>query len=78
MSTPLGVAKHVDRTCTCIPVCTQTHPTATPRFTPNYTRLAPGTVYRSDKTGDRECLLHEDEKNSTAEQEQLGKQLVHK
>lgn len=77
-STPLGVAELVDRTRMCIPVCMQTRPIATPRFTPNYNCLAPGIVYQSDKTGDGECLLHQDEKDSTAEQEQLRKQLAHK
>lgn len=79
-SMPRGVAKLADRTHAHVPVDTQTHPITTPTFTSNDNRLAPApsTICQSDKTGDGECLLNKDERNSTAEQEQLSKQLGHK
>lgn len=77
-SAPLGVAKPIDRTPHAF-LCARTHPTATPAFTHNNClALAPSTVCQNDKTGDRECLLHKDERNSTAEEEQLSKQLRHR
>lgn len=70
-STPLGVAKLADRTMHKF-LRAQTYPIATPTRRPKDNRLA--LVCQSDG----ECLLHRDERNSTAEQEQLSKPFGHK
>lgn len=58
-------------------LCTQTHPTATLTCTPNDKRLAlaPSTHRRPAERRGRPA--HRDERNSTAEQGQLRKQLGH-
>lgn len=79
-STPQGVANLADRTRGHVPGDTQTHPITIPTLTPNdkHPAPAPSTLCQSDMAGDGERLLTKDERDSTAEQEQLRKHRAHK